>query len=75
MIGTVTFPNGDRYMGEMKDNSIYGEGIYRFANGDRYVGTIWDGKRHGFGVFTSNKTSMLVSGRMTKIMGRACNLC
>jgi hypothetical protein len=32
----VTLANGDRYIGEVIDGVLSGEGVYIWANGDRY---------------------------------------
>ena len=50
--GTYTFANGDKYVGEWKDDKKYGQGTYTFANGDKYVGEWKDDKRHGQGTST-----------------------
>ena len=36
--GTYTFTNGNKYVGEYKDNKRNGQGTYTFANGKRLVG-------------------------------------
>ena len=42
--GTFTWANGDRYVGEFKDDQAHGQGIFTFVNGDEYVGEFKDGK-------------------------------
>lgn len=49
---TITFVNGDRYVGPFKNSKMSGHGEYTWANGDRYVGDYQDGKRHGKGTKT-----------------------
>eukprot|EP00931_Biecheleriopsis_adriatica_P021485 TRINITY_DN14040_c0_g1_i8.p1 TRINITY_DN14040_c0_g1~~TRINITY_DN14040_c0_g1_i8.p1 ORF type:complete len:1355 (-),score=269.43 TRINITY_DN14040_c0_g1_i8:144-4208(-) len=45
---TKHFPNGDRYVGPLKDDKMHGyEGTYYYANGEKYVGPMKEGKRHG----------------------------
>jgi hypothetical protein len=39
--GTYTFANGDKYIGEFKDNMYNGSGILTTANGERKEG-IWE---------------------------------
>ena len=36
--GTFTWANGDRYVGEFKDDKEHGQGTYTFPNGERWVG-------------------------------------
>jgi len=45
----VTFPNGDRYEGELRDGLFNGRGIYRYSNGDRYEGEFRDDMKEGRG--------------------------
>ena len=49
--GTETFDNGN-YVGEWKDNKMYGQGTYTTTNGYKYVGEFKDNKRHGQGTYT-----------------------
>ncbi len=48
-IYVITFPNGDRYEGEMVDGLMHGWGIYATQNGGRYDGQFVDGMREGRG--------------------------
>ena len=50
--GTYTFADGDKYVGEYKDDKGNGQGTYTFANGDKYVGEYKDDKRNGQGTYT-----------------------
>lgn len=50
--GTITYPNGDVYVGRMRYGIPYSYGTYTWANGDKYVGDWNEGKRHGKGNFT-----------------------
>ena len=50
--GTDTYTNGDKYLGEFKDNKRNGHGTYTYANGDKYVGEYKDNLKHGQGTFT-----------------------
>ena len=54
--GTYTFgsgPNeGDKYVGEFKDNKFHGQGTYTYADGQKYVGEWKDDKGHGQGTYT-----------------------
>ena len=55
-IGTKTFANGHKYVGEYKDNKMHGQGTYTWTlgefAGDKYVGEFKDDKRHGQGTYT-----------------------
>jgi hypothetical protein len=51
-IVTYTWPNGDTYVGQVKDGKMHGLGTYRWAaSGDRYVGQWEYGVRQGQGTF------------------------
>ena len=49
--GTMTFSNGDKYVGEFKDDEYHGQGTYTYAKGDKYVGEYKDDKPHGQGTY------------------------
>jgi hypothetical protein len=51
-IGTYTFPNGGKYVGEYRDGKCNGQGTYTSPNGEKYVGEYRDGKRNGQGTYT-----------------------
>jgi hypothetical protein len=48
-IGTYSFSNGDKYVGEMNYGAMHGHGTYTFGNGDKYVGEFNRGQRTGKG--------------------------
>ena len=50
--GTYTNANGNKYVGEWKDDKWHGQGIRNLADGDKYVGEFKNGKKHGQGVYT-----------------------
>ena len=49
--GIYHYPNGDKYVGEWKDDRFHGVGIYLFANGERYEGTLYEGAKDGKGKY------------------------
>jgi hypothetical protein len=51
-IGTYTFANGDKYVGELNYGAMHGQGTYTFGNGDKYVGEFKRGQRTGKGTYT-----------------------
>ena len=51
--GTYTWPYGDKYVGEWKDNSRNGQGTLTYADGREYVGEFKDGDFNGKGTYTS----------------------
>jgi hypothetical protein len=50
--GTHTYADGEKYVGEYKDNKGHGQGAYTYVNGDKYVGEYKNGKKHGQGTYT-----------------------
>jgi S1-C subfamily serine protease len=58
--GTYTFPSGNKYVGEYRNNKRNGQGAFTFADGNKYVGEFKNDKRHGQGTFT------FVSGNVKK---------
>ena len=49
----LTFPDGTKYCGTMKNGEITGEGEYTFSNGATYTGQVLNGLRHGKGIYKS----------------------
>ena len=43
----MTFPYGDKYVGEFLDGEFNGQGTYFFSNGEKYIGQYKDGKLNG----------------------------
>ena len=58
-IRTITYSNGDVYVGEFKDDKANGQGTYTYANGDVYVGEHKD-KFNGQGTITFANGSVYV---------------
>ena len=55
--GTFTWADGEKYVGEWKDDKRHGQGTYIFGPnsewaGDKYVGMFNDSKRNGQGTYT-----------------------
>ena len=51
-LGTFTYTDGGKYVGEWKDSKRHGYGTYTYTGGDKYVGEWKDGKSHGQGTAT-----------------------
>ena len=49
---TLTWPNGDRYVGEIKNGIMHGRGTYFYSQGDQYSGEFRNGKPNGRGTFS-----------------------
>ena len=49
---TLTFSNGDQYVGEFKDGKRHGQGTYTYVSGATYVGEFKNGRKHGKGTMT-----------------------
>ena len=50
--GTLTSPDGIKYIGEFKDGKPHGQGTYTFTSGSKYTGELKDGLWIGQGTFT-----------------------
>jgi len=50
--GVITYPNGEKYVGEWKNGKRNGQGTATFPTGEKYVGEFKDNKRNGQGIFT-----------------------
>ena len=50
--GTITYPNGRKYVGEWKDGLPNGQGTITFPDGRMYVGEYKDGNQNGQGTET-----------------------
>ena len=50
--GTYTHADGNKYVGEWKDDKRNGQGTVTFASGSKYVGEYRDDKKHGQGTVT-----------------------
>ena len=55
--GAINFDNGDKYIGEFKDDKYHGQGTFSFVNGNKYVGEFKDGNYHGQGTYTFGNQS------------------
>ena len=51
-VGTYTYGDGSRYVGEFKDDKRHGRGVFSYFSGDRYDGEWVEDKRHGQGTLT-----------------------
>ena len=61
--GTLTWPNGEKYVGEFRDGKYHGQGTTTFPDGRKYVGEWRDNRQHGVGISYRADGSVLSSGR------------
>lgn len=50
---TIRYPNGNVYVGELRDGRPHGYGKMRYAGGETYTGEWSAGARHGWGIRTA----------------------
>ncbi len=53
--GIYYFSNGNKYIGEFKNDKINGLGKMEFQNKDKYEGTFKDGKMEGKGIYKTKE--------------------
>ena len=51
-IGTLTLPDGDKYVGDFKDGEFNGHGTFTLASGEQYVGDFKGWEYNGQGTLT-----------------------
>ena len=72
-LGSVTTPDGDKYVGEWKDGKKNGQGTYTWTNGQKYVGEWKDEKENGQGTMSLSNGEKFVGeykdGRPWNITG------
>ena len=51
LLKTETYENGDKYIGQTKNEKAEGKGIYIFKNGDKYEGEFSNDKFNGKGIY------------------------
>jgi hypothetical protein len=50
--GAITYPSGNKYVGNFKDGERNGYGTFTWNDGDKYVGNFKDGLSNGYGTYT-----------------------
>jgi hypothetical protein len=60
--GTITYPTGNKYVGEWMNDKRNGQGTYTYTNGNKYVGEWKVGKRSGQGTYTDTSGNKYVGG-------------
>ena len=50
--GTYVYDNGEKYVGQWKDEGFHGQGTYTLPNGYKYVGEWKNDKKSGQGTYT-----------------------
>jgi len=59
---SITFCNGNKYVGEWKDDEFNGQGFYLWKDGRTYVGEFKDRKKNGQGTLTNANGTIYHSG-------------
>ena len=72
-LGSKTYPDVDKYVGEWKDGVRNGQGTYTWTNGQKYVGEWKDEKENGQGTMSLSNGEKFVGeykdGRPWNITG------
>ena len=45
------YSNGDKYIGELKNDIPHGKGTYTYSRGDKYIGEYKNGEKNGQGTY------------------------
>ncbi len=48
-LGTYTWSDGRKYVGQWRDNKMNGKGTFTFPDGKMYIGEYKNDLRHGYG--------------------------
>lgn len=57
--GVMQWPDGSRYVGNLKDSKFDGRGRFAWANGGTYDGAWHEGRRQGHGTFETHDAAFL----------------
>ena len=60
--GTLTYTDGSRYEGEIRNGKRHGQGTYTWTSGNRYEGQFRDSKMHGRGTYTCSGLRLSSTG-------------
>ena len=60
--GAFVWPDGEKYVGEFRDDKRSGQGTFTWSNGETYIGEFRDNKRNGQGARYSASGSVLEQG-------------
>lgn len=60
--GTISFPDGSTYSGEVFNGKPHGQGVLHWKNGDRYEGEFVNGLQHGQGTLSSHDGNLYFGG-------------
>jgi hypothetical protein len=67
----VNYTNGDKYVGEAKNNRLSGKGSITYRNGEKYEGTVTSGKPNGTGAaYLANGSKYIGDFRNGLMMGK-----
>ena len=70
--GIATWPNGDRYEGQLKGDMANGKGTMTYADGTTYVGDWVAGLRSGEGITTAPDGERYEKGYSQMVFSRLC---
>ena len=62
--GTSTYGDGDKYVGEYRDDKRHGQGTYTFADGVKDIGNFEDGALNGYAVRYDADGTILKPGHL-----------
>jgi hypothetical protein len=55
-IACVELINGDKFEGQLINNSVLSNGTYYYKNGDVYQGSFYNNMKQGYGIYNYQQT-------------------
>ena len=64
----MTWPSGDKYIGDWEADTRTGHGLYLYSSGNRYKGQYLNNKKVGGNIILTNCNGLVLLGRLWPIL-------